>query len=70
MAKRRARIQIGNLTLDHKKSRIDLIPLCVGGIRQPIGKLLARATILLWTSFQSEACMQSYEAQKLQESQL
>ncbi len=47
MAKRRARSQIGSLTPDHKKSRIDPIYLSAKGVLYNIRKLLTRATTLL-----------------------
>jgi len=47
MGKRKAESQTGSLTPDHKKSRIDLIPVCADGLRHTIGKLLRRATSLL-----------------------
>jgi len=46
-----------------KKSRIDPISLCVGGVWHIVEKLLMRATILLQTSFQSEVSTQSYGPQ-------
>jgi hypothetical protein len=39
--------QIGNLTPDHKKSGIDPIPVCAGGVQHAIEKLSRRATSLL-----------------------
>jgi len=47
MVERKAGSQTASLTLDHKKSRIDPIPVCAGGVRHTIGKLLRRATSLL-----------------------
>jgi hypothetical protein len=44
MAKRKAGSQIGSLTPDHGKSRIDPIPLRAGGVWHIIGKLLMKAT--------------------------
>jgi len=70
MVKRKVKSQIGNLTLDHSNSGIDLISLRVGGVRHTIGKLLRRATTLLQTSYQSKICTHSYGAPKSQESQL
>jgi hypothetical protein len=46
MVKRRVESQIGNLTPDHKKSRIDLIYLFTEGVRYIVGKLLTRTTTL------------------------
>jgi hypothetical protein len=40
MAKRKARSQVGSLTLNHKKSRIDLTPMRASGMRHTIRKLL------------------------------
>jgi hypothetical protein len=47
MAKRKVKSQIANLTSDHRKSRIKLFSLHVGGIQDTIRKILMRATILL-----------------------
>jgi hypothetical protein len=69
MAKRKARSQIDNLTLDHKKSGIDPIPLRAGGVQHAVGKLLTRATTLVETSSQSEVCTRSYSPAKLRGSQ-
>jgi len=44
--------------------------LCVGGVPYIVGKKLTRATIFLYTSFQSKVCTQNYEPPKWQESQL
>jgi hypothetical protein len=60
MAKIKVRSQIGNLSSDHYKSRIDPICLHAGGVRHTIGKLLTRATTLLEISFQSEVYAQNY----------
>jgi len=68
MARRKVGSQIGSLTLDHQKSRIDLISLCIGGVQHTIGKLLTRATTLLQTSSQLDFFMQNYGAPKLRES--
>jgi hypothetical protein len=54
MAKRKARSQIGNLILDHKKLEINLISMRVDGVQHIVEKLSMRATILFQTSFQSE----------------
>jgi hypothetical protein len=69
MAKRKVESQIGNLTPDHKMSRITLISLCSGDVRHTVGKLLTKATTLLETSSQSNVCTQNYEPKKLWESQ-
>jgi hypothetical protein len=47
MAKRKGGSQIGNLTPDHQKSRIDPTPMRAGGVRHTIGKLSMRATTML-----------------------
>jgi hypothetical protein len=47
MAKRKARSQISNLTLDHQKSGIDPTLMRVGGMWHAIGKLSTRAISLL-----------------------
>jgi hypothetical protein len=70
MAKRKATSQIGKLTSDHKKSKINLIYLCVGDLRHIIEKLSTRAITLLWTSSQSKVYAQSYGVPKFRESQL
>jgi len=46
MAKRKVENQIGNLTPNHKKSGIDLIPFCAGGMRHVVEKLLTRVITL------------------------
>jgi hypothetical protein len=53
IVERRVGSQTANLTLDHKKSGIDPIPVCADGVRHTVGKLLRRATSLLQTSFRS-----------------
>ncbi len=68
MAKRRVGSQIGNLTPDHKKSRIDPTPGCAEGVRYPIEKILRKATSLLWTSLQSEVWAESFDLRKFYES--
>jgi hypothetical protein len=47
MAKKKAWSQIGNLTPDHGKSKIDLIPLCTGGVQHVVEKLPMKATTLV-----------------------
>ncbi len=47
MAKRRAKSQTANLTIDQKKSRIDPIYLAANDVRHTFGKLLTRDTTLL-----------------------
>ncbi len=47
MAKRKTGSQIDSLTPDHKKSRIDPIPLWVSGVQHAVGKLSMRATTLV-----------------------
>ncbi len=68
MGKRRAGSQTGNLTPDHKKSRIDPIPMCVGGVRHGVGKLLRRATRLVQSSSRSENGARSSDGPKSRES--
>ncbi len=70
IVERRVVSQTGSLTPNHKKSRIDPIPMCEDGVRHTIGKLLRRATSLLETSSRSEVWAGSYELPKSQESQL
>jgi len=64
MVERRAKNQTGNLTSDHKKSGIDLILVCAGGVQHIVGKLLMRVISLLKTSSQSEVGARSYEHPK------
>jgi hypothetical protein len=47
MVKIRAGSQTGNLTPDHKKYKIDPIPVCADGVQHTVGKLLRRDTSLL-----------------------
>jgi hypothetical protein len=47
VVERKAKNQIGNLTPNHKKSRIDPTPVYANGMRHTVGKLLSRATRLL-----------------------
>jgi hypothetical protein len=68
MVKRRAGSQTGNLTPDHKKSWIDPTPACTDRVQHTVGKLLRRATSLLYTSSQSKLWAGSYELPKSQES--
>jgi len=68
MVERRVGSQIASLTPDHKKSRIDPIPVFAGGVRHTVGKLLRRDTSLLQTSSQFEVWAGSYELPKSQES--
>jgi hypothetical protein len=68
MCERRAKSQIGNLTSDHKKSRIDPTPVCASGVQHIIEKLSRRATSFLQTSSQSEVWARSYELPKSRES--
>jgi hypothetical protein len=62
MCERRARSQIGNLTPNHKKSGIDLTPVCVGGVQHTVEKLSRRATSLLQTSSRSEVWKELWAA--------
>jgi hypothetical protein len=66
--RKKGRNQIGSLTPDHKKSRIDPISVCAGGVRHTVRKLLRRATSFLWTSSQPEVWGGSYELPKSRES--
>jgi hypothetical protein len=43
----KAESQIGSLTPDHQKSKIDLTPMCAGGVQHAVGKLSTRVTSLL-----------------------
>jgi len=70
MAKRKVRSQIGSLTPDHKKSGIDLTPMCADGVRYTVGKFSTRATTLLQTSSQLEVWARTYGLAKLRESNL
>jgi len=63
MAKRKAGSQIGSLTPDHKKSRIDSNFVHADEVRYTIGKLSTRATTLLQTSSRSEVWARSYGPQ-------
>jgi hypothetical protein len=54
MAKKKARSQIGNLILDHKKLGINPISMRADGVQHIVEKLSMRATIFFQTSFQSE----------------
>jgi len=47
MAKRRAKSQTASLTLDQKKSGIDLVYLFLNGLQHIVGKFSTRATTLL-----------------------
>jgi hypothetical protein len=69
MVKRKAGSQTDSLTPNHKKSGIDLVSSCAGGMQHAIGKLSTRATTSLHTSSQSEVCTRSYSVAKLQEFQ-
>jgi hypothetical protein len=70
MVKRRAESQIVSLIPNQKKLGIDPIYLSKDGVRHIVGKLLTRATTLLYTAFRYEVYSQSYGAPKLQEPQL
>jgi hypothetical protein len=69
MAKRKVGSQIGNLTPDHGKSRIDPIYLRAGVVQHVVGKLSTRATTLLQSSLRSEVCTRNYGPVKSRESQ-
>jgi hypothetical protein len=60
--------RVDSLTPNHKKSRIDPILVCAGGVRHTVGKLSRRATSSLQTLSQSEVRARSYEHPKSQES--
>ncbi len=64
MGKRKVKSQIGNLTPEHKPSRIDPISLHAGGVRHAVGKLLTRDTTLIQVSSQLEVYTQSYSPAK------
>jgi hypothetical protein len=68
MAKRKARSLTSSLTPDHRKSRIDPIPLRVGGVQHVVGNLSTRATTSVQTSSRSEVCTRSYSPVKLRDS--
>jgi hypothetical protein len=70
MAKRKVGSQIGSLTPDHWKSRINPIPLCARGVWHVVGKLSTRATTLVHTPSRSEVCTKSYRPAKLRDSQM
>ncbi len=70
MAKRKVGSQIANLTLDQKKSGINLIYLAAEGVQHIVEKLSTIATTLLQTASQSEVFLQSYGALKSRKSQL
>jgi hypothetical protein len=70
MVNRKAESQIGNLTFDHKKLRIEPISLRAGDMQHAIEKLSMKATTLLQTSSQSKVCIRSYSLAKLREFQL
>jgi hypothetical protein len=68
MAKRKVGNQVGSLTPDQLKPRIDPTTLCASGMQHAVENLSTKTIILLQTSSQSEVCTQSYEATNLQES--
>ncbi len=68
MVERRDRSQTCNLTSDHKKSRINPIPVCAGRVQHIVEKLSRRATSSLENLSQSEVRVRSYERPKSQES--
>jgi hypothetical protein len=65
---KRAGNQTGNLTPDHKKSRIDPTSVCEDGVQHTIEKILSKATRFFETSSQSEVWAGSYELPKSWES--
>jgi hypothetical protein len=68
MGKRRARSQIGSLTPDHKKSGIDPILTCVGGVQHGVEKLSRRVIRLVQRSSRSEIGAKNYDGPKSRES--
>jgi hypothetical protein len=70
MGKRRAGSQTASLTPDHKKSGIDLISTCVGGVQHGVGKLSRRAIRLVQTSSRLEVGARGYDGPKSRESKL
>jgi hypothetical protein len=68
MGKRRAESQIGNLTLDHKKSGIDLFPTSEQRVRHGVEKISTRATSLVQTSSRSDLAIRSYKRPKSRDS--
>ncbi len=68
MVERRVKSQTGNLTPDHKKSGINPILVCAGGVRHTVGKPLKKTTSLLQTLSQLEVGARSYECPKSRES--
>jgi hypothetical protein len=69
MTKRKAESQTGNLTPDHKKSRIDPTPLHAGGVWHAVGMLSTRATTSVETLAWSEVYTRSYSPTKLRDFQ-
>jgi hypothetical protein len=63
-------VKFDNLTPNHKKSGIDPISLCAGGMPHIVEKLSMRTTTLLWTSYQSKVCKESYVPPKSWKSQV
>ncbi len=68
MGKRRAGSQTGNLTSDHKKSRIDLFLTSKFRVRHGVEKISTRATTLVETSLQLVTVVGSYKHSKSQDS--
>jgi len=68
IVERRAGNQTSSLTPDHKKLRIDPIPVCVGGVRHTVGKLSTSAIGLFQTSSELKVGARSYECPKSRES--
>jgi hypothetical protein len=69
MVKRKVGSQSSSLTPDHEMSRIDLIPVHVGGVRHIVRKLSMITITLLETSSQSEVWALNYSPTKLWEFQ-
>jgi hypothetical protein len=68
MGKRRVGSQIVSLIPDHKKSRIDPILMCDGGVRHGVEKLSRRATRLVQTLSRSKVKARRYDGPKSRES--
>jgi hypothetical protein len=64
MGKIRAGSQTANLTLDHKKSGIDLFPTSELIVQYVVEKISTQATSLVQTSSQSDFAVGSYELSK------
>jgi len=67
--KERSGVKTGNLTPDHKKSRIDPTSMHASGVWYIVGKLLMIVTTLLQTSSSSNVWARNYSPAKLWEFQ-